>query len=568
MSKVKLNLITKILLCVILPIIVLVIFAMLAIQQVGRKMEETMLERRLSVVNHMFIQMFDLVSTEPFHMEGNDLYLGSLNLSEDNTLIDKFHRDNNIDIAVFYGTTRRITTVTDQSGKRAVGTQLSDAAYQKLKTDGYYFANNVIVEGEPYYAAYLLMADYGTGHEITVCSGVSAASAREIYASREKSTVIFMAAIALVGLVISVFITRGIVKSIQTSVANLNEVADGKLNFSVSKKLVERGDEVGNIARAIDSLMNKFIDIVNDLHGSSNTLTNFSKNIRENFTTIHVAIGEINHAVEEVAITATSQANETQDVAEQMKEMGFAVEKSSENIGTLKKIAEEMEITNHEVNETLDSLVTISNNTKASIENVQKQTNDTNQSAIEIQNVIDFISDIAGQTNLLSLNASIEAARAGDQGKGFAVVADEVRKLAEQSRQSADQIEGIVRKLIDNSNSSVEAMNVVMGEIQIQYDKLYQTKNVFGHLRSEISNVTTAVDSISKEIASIDSAKNKVYDNLENLAAISEENAASTQETSATMTHLTELVNECDAAVGDLREISASLDGNVKKFTL
>ena len=199
---------------------------------------------------------------------------------------------------------------------------------------------------------------------------------------------------------------------------------------------------------------------------------------------------------------------------------------------------------------------------------MQRQTNDTNQSAMEIQSVVNLISDIAGQTNLLSLNSSIEAARAGEQGRGFAVVADEVRQLAEQSRQSADQIEEIVRKLIENSNHSVDAMNAVMNEIQVQYDKLNQTQDVFDHLRSEISNVITAVDGISKEIESIDYAKNQVYGDLENLAAISEENAASAEQTSATMAHLSELVNECNSAVGELGEITNSLEGNVKKFTI
>ena len=567
MSKIKLNLTMKILLCVTLPIVILVIFALLAVRQVGVTMETRLLEKRLTVADNALAQMYDLISTDQFHLEGEDLYLGALNLTEDNTIIDTFYQNSEIDVAIFYGTTRRATTVRDANGNRAVGTQLSDQAYQQLKTEGSYFSE-VMVEGEPYFAMYKLIADYGAGEEVTMCTGISAASAAALYQERLRTTTIFMLIIAVISLALTIIIVQSIVKSIKTSVNNLDEVAEGKLNFAVSDKLTARGDEVGNIARAIDSLIGKFVDIVHDLHGSSNTLTDFSASIRENFTAINQSIEDINHAVEEIAIGATGQANAAQDVAAQMNEMGNAVEKASENIGTLREIAGEMENTNHEVNETLDSLVSISNNTRESIEIVQKQTNDTNKSTIEIQNVVALISDIAGQTNLLSLNASIEAARAGEQGRGFAIVADEVRELAEQSRQSADQIEEIVRKLIDNSNSSVNAMNVVMEEIQIQHDKLYQTKDAFEHLQRDITNVTIAVDGITKEIDSIDSAKDNVYSNLENLAAISEENAAATQETSATMVQLSELVNECDNAVGELGGISDSLEGNVKKFTL
>lgn len=568
MKNVKLNLTTKILFCVIAPIVVLVLFAVLSIRNVGNLMAERMLEQRLSLSDHALDQMYTLYANDEFSLDGENLYLGTTNITEDNSVMDEFHASTGIDVAIFYGMTRRATTVIGADGSRAVGTALSDKAYQALKSSGSYFSNDVIVEGEPYYAYYYLAVDGSEGNEVTICTGVSAASARIIYEKTLTSTILFMIGIALVGMIISVLIVSGIVKGIKSSVYSLDEVAKGKLNFTVSESMTRRGDEVGNIARAIDSLMNEFIDIANNLQGSSNTLTDFSSNIRENFSAINESISDINKAIEEVAISATSQANSTQDVAQQMNEMGVAVEKSSDNIGTLKKIAEEMEVTNHEVSDTLDSLVSISNSTKESIENVQKQTNETNQSAREIQNVVDFISEIAGQTNLLSLNASIEAARAGEQGRGFAVVADEVRQLAEQSRQSADQIEEIVHKLIVNSNSSVDAMNIVMNDIQVQHDKLNQTKDVFGHLRSDITNVTNAVDGISKEMENIDRAKNVVYDNLESLAAISEENAASTEETSATMTHLSELVDMCDNAVGELGAISDSLEGNVKKFEI
>ena len=568
MNKVKLNLTTKILLCVSLPILVLVLFAVLALRDVGNLMAEQMLEQRLRLSDYAVDQLLDVTSTNTYHMQGDDLYLGSINLTSDNSVIDTFHDNTGIDVAIFYGKTRRATTVLASDGTRANGTLLSDEAYKGLKTNGWYFSNNVVVEGEPYYAYYLLTVDNGSGTEVTICTGISAASARTIYESRLRSTAIFMIVIAIISLVVSTLIAQGIVKSIKASIVNLDEVAEGKLNFTVSDKLTTRGDEVGNIARSIDSLMHKFIDIVNNLHGSSKTLTTFSEDIRRNFSDINESISYINNAVEEIAISATSQATATQDVAEQMNEMGVAVEKSSGNIGMLKQITSGMETTNLEVSDTLDSLVSISNNTRESIENVQRQTNDTNQSALDIQSVVNFISDIANQTNLLSLNASIEAARAGEQGRGFAIVADEVRNLAEQSRQSADQIEEIVRKLIENSNSSVDAMNVVMNDIKLQHDKLNQTKNVFEHLKTEVTNVANAVDGIAKEIESIDYAKNKVYGNLENLAAISEENAASTQETSATMTHLSELVNACDNAVGELGGISDSLEDNVKKFTL
>ena len=568
MKKIKLNLTVEILACVLVAIILLVVFSVMSIRDVGNLMADRLQEDHLTTANYAVADMLNLINTEPFRLEGDELYRGSMNLTSDSSMLDNFSEKSGVEITIFYGDTRRATTIMGSDGNRILGTQMADTLYQQIKADGYYFSENVSVEGEPYYGVYTLMKDYGRGSEVILFTGISVKNTREIYSTRLDTTVIFMIVIAVIFVVLVQFVVRGIVKSIKASVADLNEVADGKLNFNVSDKMTARGDEVGNIARAIDSLMKKFIDIVDNLHVSTDTLTDFTDSIKTNFATINESIANINIAVEEIATGATNQANETQSVAAQMNEMGYAVDKASDSIVTLKQSTEEMEASNLEVSATLEELVRISTHTRESIEDVQKQTDDTNQSVAAIQDAIALISNIAGQTNLLSLNASIEAARAGEQGRGFAVVADEVRKLAEQSGESAEQINSVVKQLIDKSNSSVAAMRAVTEEMQLQYDKLNQTKDVFGNLNAEIQNVTNAVDSIADEIEHINRAKNGVYTNLESLAAISEENAASTQETSATMTQLSEIVSECDDSVGKLGSISDSLEGNVKKFTL
>ena len=571
MKKIKLNLTVKILTCVIVPMIVLVLIAVMAINAIGDLMADKLEEQHMNTANHALQKVLDLYDPGDYTVVDGHLHKGAIDLTaaslNEGSVIDFMKQNSGLEISMFYGKERLLTSIEDSQGNKSTE-PLSDAFYEILKRDGYYFTDKAVVAGVPHFAVGQKVADYGAGKEVFLATNYSIPKAEENYKSALRNYIIFMLIAALVFVVIATIIIRIISRGITTSVSHLDEVASGKLNIDISKKLTSRGDEVGNVARAIRSLISQFSEIVDDLQNSSTSLTDFSTDIRGNFATINTSINDINVAVEEIATGATSQANETQSVTEQMNDMGISVDNASKNITALKQSTENMENSNNEVSKTLQELATISTNAKESIGLVQKQTDDTNQAAIEIQNVVTLIADLTEQTNLLSLNASIEAARAGERGKGFAVVADEVMKLAAQSKDSTEQIEAIVQKLIDRSNSNVEAMEHVMQEIQSQFDKLNQTREVFENLNLEISEVSNAVDSIADEINKINTSKNEVYSNLESLAAISEQNAAATQQTSATMMHLSDIVENCDNAVGQLGDISDSLDGNVKKFEL
>lgn len=185
-----------------------------------------------------------------------------------------------------------------------------------------------------------------------------------------------------------------------------------------------------------------------------------------------------------------------------------------------------------------------------------------------VKNETGTIEGITSQTNLLALNASIEAARAGDAGKGFAVVADEIRHLSEQSRTSAEEILAIVSELIRNSNTSVEVMNRVSGSVQEQNAKLANTKEMFISLNNEISSVSMGVNRIRQSIADLGAMKDSVMMSVEQLAAIAEENAASTEETSASMTELRDIVKQCHDETQKLVKISNDLNAHTKHFRL
>ena len=190
----------------------------------------------------------------------------------------------------------------------------------------------------------------------------------------------------------------------------------------------------------------------------------------------------------------------------------------------------------------------------------------TNDSAIKIKEAIDLITAIAEETNLLSLNASIEAARAGDAGRGFAVVATQIQKLAEQSNESALTIDQIINELLNDSAQAVEIMKELKEIIEKQNEHVAETGAIFAEVMDGIDSSIVGVGNIREKSAELDGARTGVVDIVQNLSAIAEENAASTDETSASTAEVASIVGEVADSAKQLSQIAEHLENEISVF--
>lgn len=569
-SKLKLGLIMKISGIVLLPVLVIIIVSALSLRNVALTVSENMAEHELNMAVFSANSELELISSEEYIYNASEdkLYKGDVCLSEMEDVFDPFREETDIETTFIIGDERILTTILNEKGERAVHTKIDAAVYDEVVKTGSCFVPSVMIQGIEHEGYYELIDDSETGKEIILFAGIRSDIAKESYAGFMRSSIIFVVIIAVIGLAIIMAVLYFIVKSINLAIHNLDKVADGELNFAVTQKILNRTDEVGNMARSVQTLIRNLAATITNILSSSNSLNDFSDKFQDNFKSINNSISNVNIAVEEIANGATNQANETQNVNTQINDMGDAIDATTNNIATLTTSTDTMKQHNKQVQTTLEELINISNRTKDSIDEVHNQTNVTNKSAAEIGEAVNIITDIASQTNLLSLNASIEAARAGEHGRGFAVVADEIRQLADQSSESAERISQIVAELVRNSNTSVNTMNVVLSDINDQFEKLNATQRVFYNLNEEINNVAVAIDTISEEVDSINTVKNEVLGSVESLAAIAEENAASTEETSAAMFELGQIVNECNESTQELVTLSGEMAENANKFKL
>lgn len=352
------------------------------------------------------------------------------------------------------------------------------------------------------------------------------------------------------------------------SVGRLSEMDFTSLDVQKEEKYAGRKDEIGNILRAVVALRGSLAEVLGGLRKQGDSLFEEAEKLSVSAEDTITSVHEIEKAVSEMSTGATLQAEETQRATENVIDIGNMIESAYESTQVLAKDADNVRKQGHDANQILNELV---DGQKVMVDNINvvyAKTQEANVSARRISEVVELITELASETNLLSLNASIEAARAGEAGKGFAVVAENIKKLADQTTESATDINAIVQELESRSEETVEKTDAVKTIVDSQEAEMQRTADIVHGVISSINQLIERIDDITGNIQQIDQAKENVVDVIQNLSAVSEQNAAATQETSAsTMTAMNTMETIAEDAV-KLRTIAEALEQGVQQFKL
>lgn len=504
-----------------------------------------------------------------YQIKDGELYKGDdTNLSEEEALLDYVKQQTGYDLTLFYGDTRYLTTIMDENGERQLGTKASDDIIETVLNQGKtYNDNNIDVLGKRYIGHYMPLYQDGSSEIIgMVFLGEEYINVRNVVSRSFKELFLGILIVLILSIIIAYLIARHIVNAIEQGVSYVETIGNGELGITVKPNLLSRNDSVGNMCRGIQTLDEGLSEIVSGVKDQCATLKETSENCMETANVINRSISQIDKAVQGIANSTTTQAQNAIDAGNNVTIMGNMVEDTSAQVTQLVQMTDEMAKAAANAQNILQELNDNMGNVKVSVESISEKTNQTHASVEEASRMTEVITAIAEQTNLLSLNASIEAARAGEHGKGFAVVASEIQKLAEQSSQAAVDIQNILQQLRDNSKNSVDKMEDVQQIILEQEEKISNTNAVFETVEHSIEKSVEGIDAIQKKTEILDDARMKTVEIVQNVSAIAQENAASTEETAAELDQVTELLGQLDKVTDSLGNVTNRLEHKINKF--
>lgn len=363
----------------------------------------------------------------------------------------------------------------------------------------------------------------------------------------------------------TILITGSVNRNISNFKNTLLAMTNGDL--TVRAKATKR-DEFGLFGRYLNQFIEKLSESMNSTKGISEKLGTIGNTFDEMADQTSTAAEDVNFSVDEISSGAVSQASDVEQASNEISNMGNMMGNIMQSVSELNETSIEMNAISMEAEEILKELSQSNDIMTKEISQISKQIGKTTESVLKIQESIALIAEIADQTNLLSLNASIEAARAGEAGKGFAVVAMEIQKLADQSNSSAGMIASVITQLSSEFKVTVQNMSEIDAIMAKQEEKLSSTRNKFKAVNMGIEAFRNKTELIHHSTDACNMAKDHVEEIMGNLSAISEENAASSQQTANAMNHLNETMKKMAEEARNLKQASDILNHNMEFFNV
>lgn len=440
--------------------------------------------------------------------------------------------DYGIELTLFEGDTRLYSSI-KENGVRIEGTKASDAVVETVLKQGKdYLQSDVKIADAEYTVCYMPIKKNGTDEIIGMAfAGIKQSEInREIFELVRNISVIGILVSVVIGFA-SVFISNRIIKPLSLITDEIVKLSDGNLTAKINTE--SKTAEIYALVESAKNLSCKLFSALTQINVNTISVDNVTNNTNEVVNSTRDNVNSINEIVNEFSKATMLIAESVQEINSNMINLGNDIDSVSTSVEDLTMKAENMLSNSEETGVAMKEAKDKGMQTLESATNVADEIKAMNESISDIRGVIDLIMDVASQTKLLSINASIEAAHAGEKGKGFAVVADSIKALSEQTEDSVKTVKDLLESIIEKSNNSVESVELIDSLVREEVSSIDFVNSKAIALIEDINNAIDLIKDISGKSVTLNSAKDGTISQIQDLSAASQENAASCQEIQA-----------------------------------
>lgn len=410
-----------------------------------------------------------------------------------------------------------------------------------------------VFDGTTKYSAYTILNNEDilvlTADESEALSGITVVTGVAI----GISTVVVLLAI-----IICFILGRRLMRPLVKVSTIIEEIANGDINadFGMVK---ETNDEIGLIIEKMKELTQSLGNIVGKIRNSSDTMSANSYELNDTSSQTLAANNEISKAVEDVAEGSTGMAASISKINENLLEMSNETKDINESVNEIRNQTTAVQDSSKIMNDKIKSMQNSSQKMDDGISAISKRIETVNTTVDKVSNIVSVIEEISSETNLLSLNASIEAARAGDAGKGFAVVAQEIRVLSDNTNTELENIKQIISSLVEECRYCVQASGTIVEDNAKQKEEIKAVLDEFGSLDEQIQKTAEKADEIEELVTAMIELNDDITKSSNSLTDVSAANAAATEEMNANIEELNAMMNGVSEMAGHMNDESDGL---------